>query len=491
MKKVLLALMLFVLAAFGRLQAQCTLTDLKITVKDVISGTGGCQIKVDVSFTGNFNNGNKYAFIHLWESAPVSNYPSIAYNTGNPPTAAQLANAVATIVIKNPGASNASLHNEYLPATSVPVVYGGGISFNKSGNIFTIHDVLINVSTCAVPVTVKGDVWASQANDGQVVHCWNSGIITILFNNPIINGYKQCTIPRKLTLSFKNDHPTLSETVVLDSAVIDMNENGVIDAGDINITGSVRSGLAAQMPYPLVLGPNTEPTFTDISYAPYSSQVICDPRPIIVTVTATAPDAAAVTITKSDINFLGNCILLPVTFSSFTAKRDKDKVALQWETSLEQNNNGFALERSYNGNWTQIAFIPSQAANGNSTSKLVYKYEDINTAKSISQYRIRQIDFDGRFEYSVIRSVAGEGQLGKLIVYPNPSDNGKVSVVFEETKGLHDASLIDISGKTVKQWKGISNNFTIDNLNPGLYHLRVLSRETGRQTIEKILVTKK
>ena len=64
-------------------------------------------------------------------------------------------------------------------------------------------------------------------------------------------------------------------------------------------------------------------------------------------------------------------------------------------------------------------------------------------------------------------------------------------MVLEEAKGLHDALLIDISGRTIKQWKGISNNFTIDNLSPGLYHLRILSRETGKQTIEKILITKK
>ncbi|WP_276502322.1 T9SS type A sorting domain-containing protein [Terrimonas pollutisoli] len=483
MKKVLLLLTLFAVAGASRLQAQCTAANLNIIIKSVTSGASGCQVTLDVSFTGDFNNGNKFAFIHLWETAPVNNYPNLTYT--NPPTAAQLANAIATIAIVDPGKNTAALYNQYPSAPGVPVKYSG-VTFNKTGNIYTMSNVVINFSTCNVPVTVKGDVWASQSDLSQVVHCENDGIITILFNNPIISGNKQCTTPRKLNLSFRNEHATLSESVVANT-FIDMNSDGVIDIGDIDITNS----LSPALPNPMNLGPNTELTFTNISYAPYSSQAFYDTKPIIVVANATAPGAATVTITKNNINFPGSCTLLPVTFSSFTAKRDNDLVALQWETSFEQNNKGFALERLNNGDWTQIAFIPSHMANGNSTSKLVYKYEDINTSKTISQYRIRQIDFDGRFEYSEIRSVAGEAQLGKLIVYPNPSDNGRVSVVLEEAKGLHDALLIDISGRTIKQWKGISNNFTIDNLNPGLYHLRILSRETGKQTIEKILITKR
>lgn len=483
MKKALLLLTLFAVTCASRLQAQCTGANLNIIIKSVSSGANGCQVTLDISFTGDFNNGNKFAFIHLWETAPVNNYPNLTYTTA--PTAAELTNAIATIVIEDPGKNTAALHNQYPSDPSVPVKYSG-VTFNKTDTVYTMSNVVINFSTCNVPVTVKGDIWASQSDLSQVVHCENDGIITILFNNPIINGNKQCATPRKLNLSFRNEHATLSESVVA-STFIDMNSDGVINTGDIDITNS----LSPALPNPMNLGPDTELTFTNISYAPYSNQAFYDSKPIIVRANATAPGAATVTITKNNINFSGSCSLLPVTFSSFTAKRNNDLVALQWETSFEQNNNGFALERLNNGSWTQIAFIPSHMPNGNSTSKLVYKYEDINASKTISQYRIRQIDFDGRFEYSEIRSVAGEAQLGKLIVYPNPSDNGRVSVVLEETKGLHDALLTDISGRTIKQWKGISNNFTIDNLNPGLYHLRILSRETGKQTIEKILITKK
>jgi hypothetical protein len=483
MKKNLLLVVILVLSGIIKLQAQCTVSNLTVDIKNVTSGVGGCQVTLDATFTGNFNNGNKFAFIHLWEKAPVNNYPTIDYNVG-PPTAAQLANAVATIVIKDPGDA-AALHSVYVPNSSVPVKFSG-ITFSKTGTTFTLENVVVTLSTCGDPVTVVGDVWASQSNTAQNAHCSNSGLITILFNNPIISGIKQCATPRLLNLSFKNEHATINESV-LASVFIDNNNNGDIDGGDIDITSSLSPGL----PNPINLAANTTQPFSGLSYLPYSNQGQYDTKPIIVRANATAPGAATVVITKSNINFLGSCALLPVTFSSFTAKRDQSNVVLQWETSSEQNNDGFAVERNINGAWNQLAFIPSQAAGGNSNSRLVYKYDDMNAVKAVSQYRLKQIDIDGQFKYSQIRSVFGEAQAAKVIVYPTPSSNGKVSVVFEETNGTHDISLMDMTGRVIKQWKAVYNNIQIDNLTSGIYHLRIVSRETGIQTVEKVVVSRK
>jgi hypothetical protein len=82
--------------------------------------------------------------------------------------------------------------------------------------------------------------------------------------------------------------------------------------------------------------------------------------------------------------------------------------------------------------------------------------------------------------------------MAKTIVFPNPSISGnKINVVFEETVGTRDVSLIDMNGRAVKQWKSITNNnLQIENLTPGLYNLRIIVRETGEQAIEKIVVNK-
>ncbi len=342
-----------------------------------------------------------------------------------------------------------------------------------------MKNIVVNLSTCGVPVTVKGDVWASQANGAQTVHCANGGLITILFNNPIISGIKQCN--GNLNLSFKNDHATLS-TAVTTNAFIDVNSNGSIDGGDIEITSALSAGVRN-----FNLAAQTTLAFSSLSYLPYSGQLEYRNKPIIVRAYATAPGAATVIITKT-ITTLGDCAALPVTFNSFTAKRDDVNVLLKWVTSSEQNNTGFAIERGVNGNWSQLAFIASQAAGGNSNANLTYAYEDFNNTKGISQYRIKQIDFDGKFNYTEVRSVSGKEQTGRVVIYPNPSSNGKVSVLLEQTNGFSDISLIDMTGRIIKQWKAITNSLQIENLVPGIYHLRIIDRETGKQSVEKIVI---
>lgn len=186
------------------------------------------------------------------------------------------------------------------------------------------------------------------------------------------------------------------------------------------------------------------------------------------------------------------CAALPVSFKSITATRNLSNVVVKWETASEQNNSGFAVERNINGSWEQVAFVASQATNGNSDVTLSYTYNDMNTAKGISQYRIRQIDIDAKSKYSEIRAVRGDGQVGSIIVYPNPSSDGKVNIVFEDFNVRRDISVTDMSGRTVKQMRSVTNNnITIENLTPGMYSLRIVVPSTGEQTVEKIIVNKR
>jgi hypothetical protein len=196
-------------------------------------------------------------------------------------------------------------------------------------------------------------------------------------------------------------------------------------------------------------------------------------------------------ITKTQV-FASACSPLPVIFSSFTASRMHSTVALRWSTSTEINNSGFAVERNVNGSWIQIAWVPTQAVNGNSDATLNYAYNDVNDANGISQYRIRQIDIDTKSKYSEIRSVRGDGQLGKLIVFPNPTNDGRVTISFENGSDSRIVSVIDMSGRSIKEYKNVTNNsLVIDNLQPGMYTLKVVVPQTGEQAVQKIVVNKR
>lgn len=197
--------------------------------------------------------------------------------------------------------------------------------------------------------------------------------------------------------------------------------------------------------------------------------------------------------TLSNGGSTGGLEVLPVKLISFNATRSGQNVNLTWQTSTEQNNAGFEIQRFTGaGGWQDVGFVSTKAVNGNSSSALNYQFIDINTTKGVTQYRLKQVDKDNRSSYSVIRSVRGAGQKSNTIIYPNPSGDGKVSVVFDDASGIRDVSLMDVSGKTLKQWKGVTNNnIQIDNLNSGFYTVRIVNIETGEQSIEKFIVNKR
>jgi hypothetical protein len=181
---------------------------------------------------------------------------------------------------------------------------------------------------------------------------------------------------------------------------------------------------------------------------------------------------------------------LPVTFGLFTASRSHSTVSLKWETMVEANNTGFNIERYNAGtdSWESIAFVPSLSSNGNSNVKLTYQYTDNNDSRTITEYRIRQTDFDGKSSYSEIRAVQGQDQAAKTIVFPNPSSNGKVTVVYPDAS-VRNIVLFDMTGRAIQQWKNYSNNsLQIDNLTPGMYQLRTAGMQYNDATTEKIVI---
>ena len=181
---------------------------------------------------------------------------------------------------------------------------------------------------------------------------------------------------------------------------------------------------------------------------------------------------------------------LPVKFSSFTAVRNKSNVAIKWETSTEINNRGFYVQRNINGSWENIAFVFSQADNGNSNSVLSYSYNDLNTTKGVTQYRIQQVDLDGKAKYSEIRSVRGEANISKLLVYPNPTTSGNVNVVFED-QSPKNVTVLDMSGRMIKQYRNVINNVSVDNLENGIYSIQVTDVSTATISVEKVVVKKR
>ena len=119
-------------------------------------------------------------------------------------------------------------------------------------------------------------------------------------------------------------------------------------------------------------------------------------------------------------NLLNNA--LPVELSAFTGKVvDEKEVKLNWITKTEVNNYGFNVERRINeGEWNSITFIEGHG-NSNSPKEYSYTDNDLSVGGSKFQYRLKQVDSDGKFEYSDVVEVEVVPTKFELSQnYPNP-----------------------------------------------------------------------
>ncbi len=112
---------------------------------------------------------------------------------------------------------------------------------------------------------------------------------------------------------------------------------------------------------------------------------------------------------------------LPVELSLFAAQVGKESVSLNWQTETETNNYGFEIERSSakNEGFEKVGFV---TGNGNSNSVKYYAFTDKNPVAGKTVYRLKQIDYDGKYEYSKEIEVLYEGvkEFALEQNYPNP-----------------------------------------------------------------------
>jgi hypothetical protein len=178
---------------------------------------------------------------------------------------------------------------------------------------------------------------------------------------------------------------------------------------------------------------------------------------------------------------------LPVTLLSFTGKRMNGANELKWITATESGNRGFSVERSLDGrSYTQVGFVVTRAAGGNSTSELAYSFRD-NAAGTKWYYRLKQTDLDGRSKYSNVVTLSSD-KSGMLVVegvYPNPAQNNiQVRVQTAASSNGLVLQLSDMQGRIVKLKQvsleaGASTTVSMEltGLAAGVYHLKAVGSD--------------
>lgn len=113
--------------------------------------------------------------------------------------------------------------------------------------------------------------------------------------------------------------------------------------------------------------------------------------------------------------------VVPVELTSFTGAYVGNNVELKWSTATELNNRGFEIQRSANG--SQFATVAFVEGYGTTTEAKNYSYTDKNIESRVNYaYRLKQIDFDGTFDFSSVVNVGFTLPLEFVLEqnYPNP-----------------------------------------------------------------------
>ncbi len=139
---------------------------------------------------------------------------------------------------------------------------------------------------------------------------------------------------------------------------------------------------------------------------------------------------------------------LPVELLSFDAAfNEQQTVDLTWATVSEVNNDYFEIQRSKDGR--AFEFVGTVNGAGNSSSEISYASVDYAPYKGVSFYRLKQLDFDGSYEYSDVVKVYLEEQTSQLRIYPNPvRDVLRIESTIDDAKVVvYDAQMKVVNSK--------------------------------------------
>jgi hypothetical protein len=182
---------------------------------------------------------------------------------------------------------------------------------------------------------------------------------------------------------------------------------------------------------------------------------------------------------------VGSSGTLPISLMSFTGAKKASSVELNWKTASEINAKEFQVERMDNGGvFNQIGAV---RAFGNTNKLTAYSFVDFAASKqAIRYYRLKMVDFDGKYKYSNTIKIADENSSNEVVVYPNPTTE-KISIT---NSNLNFAAVtfkvMNLTGDVVKVGTTNINEINVSELAAGMYMLSVIDEANEAVTVKFI-----
>lgn len=178
-----------------------------------------------------------------------------------------------------------------------------------------------------------------------------------------------------------------------------------------------------------------------------------------------------------------NAIVLPVKLLHFNGFVQSDKIKLQWATASEYNNSKFVIQRKSKNN----SFDNIGGVSGNNRPSS-YVFHDDKPSPGTNQYRLQQVDLDGKQTHSQIISLTWNNYAFKI--QPNPVLNEIVIATPNPLNQKTTFAIIDLNGRKLLEWttSGKENvvSQNVHHLTPGLYFLHVTGENMAKASYKFI-----
>ncbi len=163
---------------------------------------------------------------------------------------------------------------------------------------------------------------------------------------------------------------------------------------------------------------------------------------------------------------------LPVIWGNVTAVNERSQNTILWSTENEINNELFEIQHSYDGK--EFRSIGAVLGSGTTSTSTKYEYVDENPNGSTNYYRIKQIDFDGNFDFSkVVVARTNFYSEYQLEFAPNPVQD---ELRLLNLSGDVDWEIRTTNGRVVDN--GQSQKINVSGLSPGTYLISIVSDDT-------------
>jgi hypothetical protein len=180
------------------------------------------------------------------------------------------------------------------------------------------------------------------------------------------------------------------------------------------------------------------------------------------------------TLTESEITSFSPFIVasdanvLPVELLYFYAEKEGKNVRLDWQTATELNNSHFDVEWSTSGIYFEN--IGEVAGAGKTNEIQFYDFLHVSPALDLNYYRLKQVDFDGQFEYSkIIQLTTNKTQQVIVKVFPNPVSD----ILNIETTRPTIIQIINATGQVLKEQQiSPTSKISVEDLPAGIYFLK-------------------